>query len=443
MRFRRIGLVVLATAASLLLSTVVAAGIGAPSNDNVANATVIDSTPFTAMQTSEGATTEVDEYSGCNTPGPETVWFSYTADSEGSLLYEVSSADFDPRVWVFKGPADATAAELTPYYSCGESYGIIDLAPGTTYYFRVAAYNWDTPTAGNFTFQANLLDNQDFANAGVLDGLPSYVRGANFIGIDYYVADADARLVPYLMIDDGLEEGEPQPCGAIGFTVWYRLTIDVDATLTANTFDLSNDLGTIVEAADGAARTNFDTVLAVYSGPLGATFDDLVLLGCNDDTGQGVSRVDFPGTSGTTYYFQVGGFNATGFPILSDALAIGPAGMFDLTISALCRNRPATIVGTNGDDTLNGTAEADVIAGLGGIDTINGLRGRDVLCGGPGSDVLSGGTGNDRLIGNQGDDTLLGGPGKDRIWGGWGADFANGGRHTDRCAAETTTACEA
>src|SRR5207249_11458563 len=45
----------------------------------------------------------------------------------------------------------------------------------------------------------------------------------------------------------------------------------------------------------------------------------------------------------------------------------------------MCFGKPATILGTEGDDNLTGTAGADVIIGLGGNDTINGAGGGDLI----------------------------------------------------------------
>ena len=87
-----------------------------------------------------------------------------------------------------------------------------------------------------------------------------------------------------------------------------------------------------------------------------------------------------------------------------------------------CGGKAATIIGTNGNDNLTGTARADVIAGLGGNDVIKGLAGNDTLCGGPGKDKLLGGRGNDKMLGQAGKDTLKGGPGKDKLKGGPGKD---------------------
>lgn len=78
-----------------------------------------------------------------------------------------------------------------------------------------------------------------------------------------------------------------------------------------------------------------------------------------------------------------------------------------------CGGVDATIVGTDGKETIRGTAGRDVIAAKAGADTLIGLGGDDILCGDIGKDVLKGGKGRDLLIGDRGSDTCAGGPGKD------------------------------
>jgi Ca2+-binding RTX toxin-like protein len=84
----------------------------------------------------------------------------------------------------------------------------------------------------------------------------------------------------------------------------------------------------------------------------------------------------------------------------------------------------ANIVGTAGNDTLNGSANADQIFGLGGNDTLNGRAGNDILFGGEGNDVLTGGIGDDQLFGEAGDDRFIWntGDGNDIVEGGGGID---------------------
>jgi large repetitive protein len=97
-------------------------------------------------------------------------------------------------------------------------------------------------------------------------------------------------------------------------------------------------------------------------------------------------------------------------------------------------------VGTDRNETLDGTAGIDMMFGLSGRNIINGNAGNDLLCGGNSGDALNGGAGNDILDGENGDDTLNGGAdndilrgssGNDGLTGGTGADAFSGGSGTD------------
>jgi Ca2+-binding RTX toxin-like protein len=88
----------------------------------------------------------------------------------------------------------------------------------------------------------------------------------------------------------------------------------------------------------------------------------------------------------------------------------------------VCHGHRATIVGTSGDNVLDGTPHADVIVGRGGADTIRGLGGDDWICGGAGNDVVDGGRGDDHEYGQGRYDHLTYSPGHDVIDGGALAD---------------------
>jgi glucose/arabinose dehydrogenase len=105
---------------------------------------------------------------------------------------------------------------------------------------------------------------------------------------------------------------------------------------------------------------------------------------------------------------------------------IGPA-----AVPPTCKGIPATVVATEGSDTLSGTPGPDVIAGLGGNDKLSGLAGDDVICGGKGNDTLKGGAGNDQLSGQKGNDKLYGQKGKDKLSGKGGNDMLKGGPGKD------------
>jgi hypothetical protein len=76
----------------------------------------------------------------------------------------------------------------------------------------------------------------------------------------------------------------------IGKTAWYSFTTTIGQVVTVDT------LG-----------SNFDTMIAVYTGTFGVAFDSVT---CDDDSaGNLKSRVQFGSIPGTTYWIQVGGFS--------------------------------------------------------------------------------------------------------------------------------------
>ncbi|MDQ3954969.1 MAG: hypothetical protein M3285_05405 [Actinomycetota bacterium] len=131
-----------------------------------------------------------------------------------------------------------------------------------------------------------------------------------------------------------------------------------------------------------------------------------------------------------------------------------------------CDGVEATIVGTAGNDVLEGTQGPDVIVAQGGHDKIFGNGGDDLICAGGGHDWLEGGGGDDVLlggsqsdalgappedaggiphefddpngfpagvtvIGDVGDEIMRGGPGNDLLRGGPGDDMLFGEEDND------------
>ena len=90
--------------------------------------------------------------------------------------------------------------------------------------------------------------------------------------------------------DATLEVDEPQPACATATdkTVWFSYTPGTNKTVIAKT-----------------AGSDFDTVMAVYTGTDLAT---LTPFACNDDRAvDNLSKLNLTLTGGTTYWFQVGG----------------------------------------------------------------------------------------------------------------------------------------
>jgi hypothetical protein len=115
-----------------------------------------------------------------------------------------------------------------------------------------------------------------------------------------------------------------------------------------------------------------------------------------------------------------------------------------------CGGKPATILGTPGNDTIIGTLGNDVIVSFGGNDTIYALDGDDIICAGAGFDYVRGGVGNDTIYGGADNDWLFGELGDDHLFGQDGADNMDGGPHMlgDRCdggapaVGDVAMACE-
>ena len=196
-----------------------------------------------------------------------------------------------------------------------------------------------------------------------------------------------------------------------------QVAIDFGGTDVADAVALQPDGKVLVAGTDG---DGFAVARLLKDGSLDSTFGSggkmTVNLGGTDEAfGVAVQpngKIVLAGTTGTDYAVT---------RLLADPP--GPR-------ARRCAGRPATLVGTLGNDRLTGTRAADVIVGLRGNDTFSGLRGNDAVCAGPGKDVLRGGSGKDRLFGEGGADTLYGGPGDDILGGGPGEDrlLGEGGR---------------
>jgi len=114
----------------------------------------------------------------------------------------------------------------------------------------------------------------------------------------------------------------------------------------------------------------------------------------------------------------------------AEYMDIAELGVFG-TATPTCLGLPATKVGTDAANVLNGGSGADVIVGLGGNDKIDGKGGKDVICGGPGVDTLTGSTGVDKFDGGDGNDTIYARDGAKEL-------TVKGGAGTDRARKDSS-----
>jgi hypothetical protein len=142
---------------------------------------------------------------------------------------------------------------------------------------------------------------------GIIGGNAAWAAPANDNFADASVITATPFEETSSTIDATLEEGEGQPCGFIGSTVWYRYDATEQGPLAVTT-----------------AGSDFDTVVALYSG---TSLADLTLIDCNDDAGSypahSQSFAGFLAEPGTSYFIQAGGYGAgEEFPGRQGALRI-------------------------------------------------------------------------------------------------------------------------
>ena len=134
-----------ATAGALLLPVMATAASAAPApNDTTATATVVSSLPTTISQDTTGATTDAtDAALNANCGAPFTnasVWFTYTAATDGGVVADMSASSYSGGFMVTKG--DPAGGVLV---ACGPTTVGFSTTAGQTYY--VVAFS-DTTTVG-------------------------------------------------------------------------------------------------------------------------------------------------------------------------------------------------------------------------------------------------------------------------------------------------------
>jgi Ca2+-binding RTX toxin-like protein len=212
-------------------------------------------------------------------------------------------------------------------------------------------------------------------------------------------------------------------------------TIEIGSDDTAGTADDYTDL---LDALVGPSAYSFvfdgqlgylDTALAsndLLAEVTGITewhinADEIPVFDYNDEIDDGSNESSFERESASLPIYEPNQYRSSDH----DPVLVG------LDLVATCNGLPATIIGTPGDDVINGTNGNDVIVAMGGNDTVNGGNGNDVICGNAGDDTINGGNGVDSLFGSFGDDTLDGANGDDSLDGGAGDDDLFGNRGAD------------
>jgi predicted extracellular nuclease len=197
----------------------------------------------------------------------------------------------------------------------------------------------------------------------------------------------------------------------------YTDLLDVLAGPSAYSFVFDGQLGYLDTAL--ASNDLLAEVTGITEWHINA--DEIPVFDYNDEIDDGSNESSFERESASLPIYEPNQYRSSDH----DPVLVG------LDLVATCNGLPATIIGTPGDDVINGTNGNDVIVAMGGNDTVNGGNGNDVICGNAGDDTINGGNGVDSLFGSFGDDTLDGANGDDSLDGGAGDDDLFGNRGAD------------
>jgi hypothetical protein len=131
----------------------------AAANDNFANATTINTVPFTGTLSQFGATTESsDPIASCSIDSApfNTVWYKYTLPTNTTVHADTYGSTYDTILSVYTGSSGHLTEVMA---SCSDDAGGTTQSEtsfpgtaGTTYYFMIQAYQ---AQIGNLTFHVN------------------------------------------------------------------------------------------------------------------------------------------------------------------------------------------------------------------------------------------------------------------------------------------------
>jgi Ca2+-binding RTX toxin-like protein len=189
----------------------------------------------------------------------------------------------------------------------------------------------------------------------------------------------------------------------------------------SNTTDIVNPDNFSVSLREAIAKANAGDTITFDASLKGQTItldSELVLskdITINGDIdGDGNSDVTITRAGDNTAIHVTGGTaTLTGLVVThgddtsASSIVVDTAGALEFA------NGATMTLGTDANDTIDGTSHWDAIQGGAGNDVIRGNAGNDLIYGGDGNDYLNGGADNDTLVGGAGADTMIGGKGDD------------------------------
>ena len=250
-----------------------------PDNDSFKNALTIPPGQSRVWDDNRGASDEVGEPHHVGNRGGKSVWWTWTAPVDGTVVIDTVGSGIDTVLALYTGDALGELILVGEDDNrSGERASLVKFTArgGTAYRIAVDGYLGPQGVeAGSIVLNVreSLEPNDDFTERLTLVGRTNRIRASN--------------------VGAGKEPGEPNHGGnAGGRSVWWSWTARVDGPVMVST-----------------RNSDFDTALAVYTG---STISSLVLIGENDDSDplhpEIGSHVEFLAIAGQTYQIAVDGY---------------------------------------------------------------------------------------------------------------------------------------
>ena len=256
-----------------------------PANDSFTNRAPITGTNTTVTGSNTGAGRETGEPRHGGNNGGKSVWWRWTAPTNGDVVITTDGSDFDTLLGTYTGSTLSTLQLVAG----NDDHGIqvtsrvrFQATQDIEYQIAVDGYNDGTNVdSGSITLSLVCVcepivrpPNDNFANRTVLSGLALVTNVSN--------------------VEATREAGEPLHSAKMGDTsVWWTWTAPLTGPVTVST-----------------ATSTFDTLLALYKGDSLANLVEVA--GSDDqdpDAGILTSLVTFNATAGDTFQIAVDGFD--------------------------------------------------------------------------------------------------------------------------------------
>ena len=251
---------------------------GLPVNDDFAARLPLMGGRITTTANSVGATKQPGEPDHAGNPGGASLWWSWTAPTDGLLTLSTEGSDFDTLLAAYTGaaPGALTLVAENDDAAPGTKTGKVKftIVGGVTYLIAVDGKDGATGEV-KLTLTFSQPPNDNFVDRILLTGFPVTTTGSNVN------ATAESR-------DDAGRAGVPG-----GQSVWWEWTSPTNGVVAIST-----------------SGSSFNTTLGVYTG---TALDSLQEVKSNDNYlnqagADQTSQVTFSATLGTRYLIVVDGY---------------------------------------------------------------------------------------------------------------------------------------